>query len=391
MNPTINIASNIWKLYIFNWLQWFLLIIPVFVLFLQDNGLTMREVFLLQATFSVSVLLMEVPSGYFSDRIGRKITMIAGSVLGFLGILMYSLAHDFWGFFFAEILGGIGASFISGTGLAILYDTLLELGEEDQYKSKVGKMIAMSSFSEASAGIIGGTLALISLRTPLYVEAAIVFLCIPLACTLIEPQKHKSQEPQKNMLQILKYAMIEHTEIKWLTITFALLMSSGITMFWFIQPYLQTVGLPLVFFGIFFAILRFSTGIFSLVAEKTEKRLGRKKSLILLLCLPPLGYALVGWVQALWAGVFFFVFQFVRGFAEPVLQDYVNRLVTSDMRATVLSINSLIGRFLFSVLGPLLGWINDLYSLQTALLLGAVIFTVGGAISIFFLHKNKVL
>ena len=383
--------SNIWKLYIFNWLQWFLLIVPVFVLFLQENGLSMKEVFLLQATFSVAVLAMEVPSGYFSDRVGRKITMIMGSVLGFLAMLLYCFAQNFWGFFVAEILGGVGASFISGTGMAMLYDTLLELKEEGKYKSIAGKMITMGSFSEASAAIIGGGLALISLRFPIYIEAGIIFLCIPLACTLIETKKHKSQEPQKNMLQIMKYALIEHAEIKWLTITFALLMASGITMFWFIQPYLQTIGMPLVLFGVFFAILRFSTGIFSLVAEKTEQALGRKKSLILLLSLPPLGYALVGWIQAFWAIVFFFVFQFVRGFAEPVLQDYVNKLVTSDMRATVLSINSLVGRLLFSVLGPLLGWINDLYSLQTALLTGATIFMIGNATALFFLHKNKVL
>lgn len=385
------IHSNIWKLYLFNWLQWFLLIVPIFVLFLQENGLSMKEVFLLQTSFSIAVLLMEVPSGYFSDRVGRKLTMIIGSIFAFFGVLLYSLSDSFWHFFAAEMLGGIGASFISGTGMAILYDTLLELKQEEKYKSIAGKMITMSSFSEASAGIVGGALALISLRTPLIIEAAVIFLAIPLAFTLIEPKKGKSTEPQKNMLEILKYALIEHKEIKWLTITFALLMSSGITMFWFIQPYLQTIGMHLVFFGVFFALLRFSTGIFSIIAERTEKILGRKKSLILLLTLPAIGYFLVGTFQTLWGIILFLIFQFIRGFSEPVLQDYVNRLVTSDMRATILSINSLIGRLFFSILGPLLGWVNDIYSLQIALFLGAAIFALGGSVSLFFLHKNKVL
>ena len=385
------ISSNIWKLYVFNWLQWFLLIVPVFVLFLQDNGLSMREIFVLQAVFSVSVLLMEVPSGYFSDRVGRRITMILGSVFAFFGILAYSLAHNFWGFFCAELLGGIGGSFLSGTGMAILYDTLLEQEKEGEYKSVVGKMISLSSFSEASAGIIGGGLALLSLRLPLVVEAFFIFLTIPLAFSLVEPKRRPSKTPPKNMMEILKYALVEQAEIKWLTLTFALLMASGITMFWFIQPYLQMVGMPLVWFGVFFAFLRFSTGLFALVSERVEKALGRKKSLVLLLVLPALGYFLVGTFQVIWGILFFLIFQFTRGFAEPVLHDYINRLVESDMRATVLSINSLVGRFLFSLLGPFLGWVNDLYSLQKALLLGGLIFAVGSSVSVFSLRKNKVI
>ena len=390
MKNTPAVAGNIWKLNLFNFLQWFLAFTAIAVLFFQENGLSMKEIFILQSAFSVVLLGMEIPSGYFSDRIGRKVSLCIGMFLGLLGFLVYILSYGFWGFLGAEILWGIGMSFISGTNSAILYDTLLDLKKENKFKKYSGRITTMSSFSEGTAAILGGFLATISLRLPYEVTAVAFFLAFLVALTLKEPTRHK-EEKSKSMFEIIKFAMVEHAEIRWLSISAAIMMTSGITMFWFIQPYLKLVGIPLVLFGIIFAALRFSTGIFSFFADQTESLLGRKKSLIILLCMPALGYFLLGTYQTIWAIGFFLIFQFTRGFAEPVLQDYVNRLVTSDMRATVLSINSLVGRLFFAFFGPFMGWINDLYDLPTALLMGSGIFAILGIISLFFLHRNKVL
>jgi len=75
---------------------------PIIVLFFQENGLSMKEVFLLQSIFSIGIILFEIPSGYFSDVIGRKKTIILGCIFGFLGFSIYSFSYGFLGFLIAE-------------------------------------------------------------------------------------------------------------------------------------------------------------------------------------------------------------------------------------------------------------------------------------------------
>ena len=81
----------------------------------------------------------------------------------------------------------------------------------------------------------------------------------------------------------------------------------------------------------------------------------------------------------------------MRGINGPVLNDYINRCVSSDIRATVLSVKSLVGRLMFVLLGPLLGWINDSYSLSMAFMVCGLTFFGMGVLFLVFLHRNKVL
>ncbi len=74
-----------------------------------------------------------------------------------------------------------------------------------------------------------------------------------------------------------------------------------------------------------------------------------------------------------------------------VLNDYVNRVVSSDIRATVLSIQALSWRAVFALLGPLIGWMSDVYSLSFALFASGMIFLCLFLISLTFLARNHIL
>ena len=159
---------NIVRLYVIKASKWFMLVMPIVVLFYQENGLGMREVFILQAFYSIAIVVLEIPSGYFADVLGRKNTLIIGCVLGFVGYLTYSLSHGFWGFLLAEIVLGFGQSLISGADSALLYDTLLQTNNEKSYAKHEGRMVSAGNFAEALAGVAGGLLAAYSLRYPYY-------------------------------------------------------------------------------------------------------------------------------------------------------------------------------------------------------------------------------
>jgi len=84
----------------------------------------MHEIFILQSIYSISIVVFEIPSGYFADVIGRKKTILIGAWLGLIGYSIYSFTEGFWSFVFAEITLGIGQSMISGADSAMLYDSL---------------------------------------------------------------------------------------------------------------------------------------------------------------------------------------------------------------------------------------------------------------------------
>ena len=67
-----NLKKNIWKLYIIKGLMWFMLAMPIIIIFFQENGLSLMEIMILQGTYSLMIAFMEIPSGYFADKYGRK-------------------------------------------------------------------------------------------------------------------------------------------------------------------------------------------------------------------------------------------------------------------------------------------------------------------------------
>jgi MFS family permease len=389
-----SLENNIWKLQVIQASRWFMLIMPVLVLFYQDNGLSLSEVFIVQAFFSFCVIVFEVPSGYFADRVGRRRSMIIGVACAAIGFSTYAFAYSLSTFLLAEMLLALGASFISGSDSAMLYDTLLQLKRQEEYQKQAGRLASVANFSEGIAGLAGGALALYSLRLPLYCQAFVLLATLPLVWSLVEPPRKMAARNESGIiaiLRIVRYALHGHTEIKWLILYSSLVGTSTLTIVWLVQPYLVSIGWPLALFGLAWAVLQFSVGIFAINAYRIENYLGRRASLISLILFSAGAYVLLGLFHTVWAVLFLFVFYFVRGVNGPVLNDYINRCVESDIRATVLSVKSLVGRLMFVMLGPVVGVISDTYSLTTAFLFCGAVFFGLGVVFLFFLQRNKVL
>jgi MFS family permease len=354
----------------------------------------MKEILLLQSFFSIAILLFEIPSWYFSDVIWRKKSIIIWSILWFIWMFIYSLSYKFSWFLTAELILWLGASFVSGTDSAILYDTLVELKKEKDYKKIEWIYSSIGSFSEWIASFLWWFLAVISLRFPFYVEMWFYFMAIPIAFTLIEPkiQKYEIQWNHiKEIFKVVKYSLHHNWEIKWLILYSGFISASTLVMTWLIQPYLNFINLPLVYFGIVWWILNLSVWIFSVYAHKFEMIIWRKKSLVSLIFICFSWYLLLSYFNSIWAIIFIFLFYFVRWISKPILKDYVNKIIESKIRATVLSVKNLIWRLIFSIFWPFIWWIADVYTLQTALLTSWTIFFVFWIISLLFLHKNKAL
>ena len=103
----------------------------------------------------------------------------------------------------------------------------------------------------------------------------------------------------------------------------------------------------------------------------------------------PLGYIALSQSGLVIGLIILVVFHLTRGYATPILKDYINRITGSEVRATVLSVRNFIIRINFSLIGPLIGWIKDVYSLQTALLIaGSTFVTLTVLTGLFFIASK---
>lgn len=382
-------AGNIPKLYAIKIAKWFMLTMPIIVLFYQENGLSMQDVLTLKGIYSVAVVILEIPSGYLADVWGRKKSLILGAILGCLGFVVYSFSYGFTGFLAAELILGIGSSFISGSDSAMLYDSLLKMKREKEYLKQESRVMSVGNFAEAIAGIAGGSLALISLRTPFVLQSFIAFIAIPAAFLLLDPNQDskKSKAGFKHILSIVKFSLWDSAKLRWNIMLSSVIGCATLTLAWFIQPYLKDLDMEVSTIGVVWTLLNLTVGFVALLAHRVEGYLGKIGTSVFIVIGISSGFILTGWFHSLiGVGVLFF-FYFVRGIATPVLKDYINRITESDMRATVLSVRNFIIRICFAAIGPFLGWYTDHYSISSALMLAGSIFFILGGMSVIFMRK----
>ncbi len=380
---------NIIALYLIKIAKWFMLYMPVIVLFYQDNGLDLRDVLTLQAIYSVAVIVLEIPSGYLADVWGRKNTIILGAVLGTAGFAVYSFTYGFYGFLIAELTLGTAQSFISGSDSALLYDSLKLEGRESEYVKYEGRVLATGNFAETLAAIAGGFLAEISLRTPFYWQTAIAFVAVPAALFLSEPKFDtvKIKAGFKHILSVVKFSLFGSKNLSLNILFSAVIGCATLTMAWFLQAYLADIqGFSEYQIGIAWSVVNVTVGIATIFAYKIESFLGSKTTLLMILIVISGSYVLMGLTEMTIIFVVIWLFYFVRGIATPVLKDYINRLCEPGIRATVLSVRNFVIRILFSAFGPFMGWFADLYSIKYAFLLsGSIIFFGGFIVFLFYL------
>jgi len=376
-----NFNKNISRLYVIKISKWFNIVMPVIVLFYQNNGMGMQEIFTLKAIYSIAIVTMEVPSGWMADVWGRKKTLFIGSMMGAAGFLIYSFSFGFWAFAAAEIVLGIGQAFVSGADSAMLFDSLKASGKTEKYTKLEGRITSAGNFAEAIAGVIGGLLAAISLRTPFYFQFVVAAIAIPAAFTLVEPKIHSTVHIRslKKIVQNIKSTFLKNHNLRISVLLSSITGTATLTFAWLVQPYFLAIKLPVEMYGIFWTALNLTAGISSVFAHRVEKFLGKNWSLLVIVLLITLGYFLSGIAISIWGMAFLFMFYLMRGIATPILKNYINQYTESDIRATILSVRDFIIRIIFAAIGPLLGWITDNINLESAFLLAGGIY-LGSAI-----------
>jgi MFS family permease len=372
------LKQNLPKLYTFGFFSMFLVHLPVLVPYFDTRGVGMQEFFQLIAVFSLAVVVGEVPSGYLSDVWGRKKTLVLGSLLVALSSTVFPFLDHYWEFIVYYAVSGLGYAVISGTDVAMLYDSRLATGGDLQGANIFGNMQFAKTLSEAISAVIGGALVALSFEHVLYANAVIGWIPLLVALTLTEPpfQKMAQTKHLDNFKTIARHLARGERLTRLLFLNIVVWGLATYLMVWIYQRYWQAQAVELTYFGLLWAAHNLLVSIVSKLAMKIEARLGRRMTLLVIGTLPLVGYFGMAWLGG-WPGIMLgFTFQICRGITQAVLPHELNARVPSSFRATVNSLASLAMRLAACLAGPFIGFLIDAYGFAVALSVGGSAFLI---------------
>ncbi|KQZ09584.1 MFS transporter [Agromyces sp. Root1464] len=353
-------------------------------LFLLDAGLTNFEAFAANAFFSVGMVIFEVPTGVVADTLGRRVSYLLGTVtLAVTTVLYYLLwvAHSpFWMWAIVSVLLGLGFTFFSGAVEAWLVDALTATGYTGGLEKVFGRGLAFAGAAMFIGSIAGGVVAqATNLGVPFLIRAGILVVMFVVAAIVMHDlgftpagRAHPIRATKEVFNASVKYGL-GRRPVRY--VMFASFFTSGVGfyVFYALQPYLvelwgDTGAYSIA--GLAAAILSGSQVIGGLVAPWVRRRFRKRTTTIILsLVVSSLVLLALGVNRNFWiALVLLTVWGLVDAAAGPVQQAYLNDMIPSQQRATVLSFDSLLGSTGGALIQPVLGRSADLWGYPGSLL-----------------------
>lgn len=388
-----SIKNNIFKLYLYQIFRGMFFCVPIIVIFWQENWLSLTEVMLLQSFYSIIVVWLEIPTWYMADVLGRKKTLLYSVISWFFAFSIYSFGFNFYHFLFAEVFFALSTSFASWTLSAFFYDTLIDLWKEKEYKKLRWNVLFYWMSALAFSSVIWWILASYDLRYAIYASIPFFILLVPLTLSMVEPKWHREIIKKWYMRELflsIKNNFINSKKLKWIIIYSSVIYAFNQVSLWLYQPYFEILWIDIIYFWLIFASFQLVAAFSSKYAYKLEEFLWEKYSLIMLIFLVSLSYLLMSNFVLLFSFSFAFIQQFVRWFKNTIITDYINKLTTSNIRATILSIESFLSKLLYASIIPFIWWYADVYTLLEALFLLWVTSLISWVIIVYMLHKFKI-
>ncbi|MFF1573620.1 MFS transporter [Leifsonia sp. NPDC058292] len=358
-------------------------------LFLLDAGLTNFEAFAANAFFTVGMVVFEIPTGVVADTVGRKASYLLGTITLSISTALYWMlwlwhAPFVW-WALASALLGLGFTFFSGAVDAWLVDALAFTHYTGSLEAVFGRGLVVSGVSMFVGSVLGGVIAqATNLGVPFLVRAGVLVLMLVFAAVAMKDlgfSPDRSMGPLKATRNVLSQS-IEHglkkRSVRYIILSAPFASGVGIYAFYALQPYLlQLYGDESAYSiaGIAAAVISLAQVGGGLLAPRVRGLFAKRTTTVIgasvasIVALVALGVNSFFWL----AVVLLVLWGFVFAVAGPVRQAYLNDMIPSKQRATVLSFDSLFGSLGGVVIQPALGRSADLWGYGTSLVIGGVV------------------
>lgn len=361
-------------------------------LFLLDAGLSNTQAFAANAFFTAGMVIFEVPTGIIADSRGRRTSFLLGTITLSLSTLAYlyiwQISGPFWGWALSSVLLGLGFTFFSGAVEAWLVDAMHFTKFKGNLEHVFAKGQIVGGVAMLSGSVAGGIIAqATNLGMPYILRAAILGLAFLVAFLVMRDigfTPERSKQPIREMKRIFSMSIehgIKNRKVRWIMLAGPFNAGVGIYVFYAMQPYLlELYGQKDAYSiaGLVAAIIAGAQIVGGMLVPKVITLFNKRttilasgaslSSLLLVLFGVINSFAVAIALIVIWALIF--------AASTPVRQTYLNGVIPSKQRATVLSFDSLISSSGGVVFQPALGKVADVYSYSASYL-------VSGAISAF--------
>jgi MFS family permease len=360
-------------------------------LFLLDAGLSNAQAFGANALFTLGEVVFEVPTGVVADTWGRRRSYLLGAatllVSTLLYLFMWRTRAPFWGWALASVLLGLGFTFFSGATEAWLVDALAATGFQGKLEMVMAKGQIASGIAMLAGTIGGGVVAqLTNVGVPYVVRSALLGVLFVTAFFLMKdlgftPAPASTSGAWAEVRLVLRHSLDQgwrSPAVRWLMLAAPFSAGVSVYAFYALQPYLlQLYGDQRAFgvAGLAAALIAGTQIVSGFFAPAVQRLFARRTTALLVAtvancaCLAAIGVTRNFWV-ALAEVVLMALTWFV---AQPLRQAYLNGIIPSAQRATVLSFDNLMGSAGGVVFQPALGRAADVWGYARTYWVGAII------------------
>jgi len=376
MKPELHIhklKSNLIKNYFFLGFSTLDLTRGLWMIYLMTRGFSLIELGILEGVFHLTTFVMEIPTGMVADLLDRKLSRLLGRIF-----FLVSLGIMFWSRSFTlQLLGfiitAIGYNLESGAGEALLYDSMKEMGIENKYKKTAGYNNLIFEAGGILSFLIGGYFAVHRGYTWVFIPSMVICaVTILLAHSLQEPSL---TEHEQNRLKKMGWLMAlvvqtreslrvvrERPKIAFLILFSELIFMFLTSLFFYLQAYWKSNGWNEFSIGMVLAARALMSAVSGLKGSSIEKKIGERG--ILLFAPLLLMVSLWGIALTTLAPYFFIITGLIDGLLYVAVQDYLNKMIPSERRATVLSFQSMTFSLYMIIFFPAIGFFGDLWGLK---------------------------
>jgi MFS family permease len=362
-------------------------------LFLLDAGLSNFEAFAANGFFTAGMVLFEIPTGVVADTVGRKASYLLGTItLSGTTILYWMLwlwHSPFLWWAIVSVLLGLGFTFFSGAVEAWLVDALTFHGYTGSLETVFGRGLVVSGVAMFAGSVLGGVIAqATNLGVPFLVRAGVLMLMFVFAFLVMRDlgfTPDRSRGPLAATRNVLTQSIqhgLRRRSVRYVIVSAPFAAGVAIYAFYALQPYLlELYGDPSAYSiaGLAAAVLSLSQVAGGVLAPRIRALFARRTTTVLAASLASVAMLAVLGVNSLFwlAIVALVVWGFVVAVAEPVRKAYLNDMIPSKQRATVLSFDSLFASLGGVGIQPALGRAADLWGYGTSLVIGGAVELIG--------------
>ncbi|MBC7961020.1 MAG: MFS transporter [Vallitaleaceae bacterium] len=368
----------------------------IWMIYLVSRGFSLFEVGLLEGIFHVTSFLMETPTGVVADLYGRKTSRTIGILFSILSAILIISSGGFLGIALGFMASALSYNFESGAGDALVYDSLLLEKREDEYMKVAGKLEVIMQLAMVVSLLVGGAIGNFSYVNTYFLSIALSAGALILVMFFKEP-KVASLEQEKKQVKVIEammtqykdcYAIVKGNNKLVYLIAFFSTIGTFVTLsFYYLQIKWQIQGFTTGQIGMFLALSCICGAVGGLVATKIDKKFGEKAVLLYMPLLVMAAIPLFYFVKV--SIIAFAVVSFVESILYVTTRDYINKLIPSEKRATILSFESTIFSLFMITLFPAFGLVSDHIGISNAFLLLGGILVVLNIRNIFYWKGNQ--